>query len=557
MLAALSAGPRPFAGWEAERVAEAIDGAVKLLATAQAARCRGTAMPGPEGTEACVAGRTAALAAAIPALGAAPPDDPWPLVRAIERCDQAADPAIAELRGKLRGATAAQASEIAAAARKLGDDALVADASEVAGVAALAAGDVALAGDQFRAMNAAGLQLGSAAVQGRTLLHLIELQRTTGAYEVASEHRGALDALLGRYQNAPRDVLAASRVEGDAFTDLGDVAAAFQAWDRARVAADALGDHDAALAVAIGRARSLYALRLDLDGARRDATAALAAAAAASPAARASALGALADLAIAAGDGRAAHDALDGAGRLDPTQASLGPGRLRALRTRALLGDPDGAIAELVPDPAADPLTAARTGIARGRILLDADHASEAGDVLDRVVSDLRGYGKPRTSLPIAERFELELAACEAHLAATGDGKAFRLASLVEPLHRRSPLRARALEFEARATPAEQARTRARLLHRALEILIDAGAAPVRIAELRWQIAQLCADGTDCRGQATAARDAFQAAGRTAQVTEIDRWLADPSGPASGLPRDAGVPDAAPPSQRDLRGPQP
>ena len=80
-------------------------------------------------------------------------------------------------------------------------------------------------------------------------------------------------------------------------------------------------------------------------------------------------------------------------------------------------------------------------------------------------------------------------------------------------------------------------------LRKALDILVDIAAAPVRIAELRWQIARLCADGSDCRRLATAAREAFQAAGRTAEVAEIDRWLADPA--------------AATPTRRDPAGPQP
>jgi hypothetical protein len=101
----------------------------------------------------------------------------------------------------------------------------------------------------------------------------------------------------------------------------------------------------------------------------------------------------------------------------------------------------------------------------------------------------------------------------------------------------------RVAELEAHGAPADQPRRRAELLQQALEILLDTAAAPVKIAELRWQIARLCADGSDCRRLATAAREAFQAAGRTAEVAEIDRWLADPA--------------AAGPTRRDPAGPQP
>ena len=607
MIAALSAGPRPFAGWDAARVAEAIDGAVEALAAADTARCRGAPVAGPEGTADCLTRRTAALEAAIAAPGSPLPDDAWSLVRPIERCDPAGSPATDELRGKLRGASAAQAHEIAEAAHKAGDERLAADASEQEGVAALADGNAARAAEAFRAMNAAGLQIGSVAVQGRGLLHLIELRRVTGEYDLAVEHGAALDPLLARSGHAARDALAVARTEAAAYGDLGDVKAAFEAWDRARDAANALGDRDAQLAVAIGRAWAMYALRFDLDGARAKVREALEAGAPASPGARAAALGVVADMAIAAGDGPGAAQALALSQGLDPAQpdpASLREpvpardpanpgeapqarepvnrgeprardpmsrpdpapdsglfGQLRAQRVHALQGDHDGALAALAalaaqhgsgadsrPDPGRDPTSeafaAARIAIARGQLLLAGDHASEARDVLDRAVSALRSTP---IALPVAERIELQLAACEAHLAAagglTGDCRGSRLAALIEKLHPQAPARVRVAELEAHGAPADQPRRRAEHLQRALEILLDTGAAPVKIAELRWQIARLCADGSDCRRLATAAREAFQAAGRTAEVAEIDRWLADPA--------------VTTPARRDPAGPQP
>ncbi|HEX3764695.1 MAG TPA: serine/threonine-protein kinase [Kofleriaceae bacterium] len=539
VIAALSAGPRPFAGWDAARVAEAIDGAVDGLAAAETARCRGTPIAGREGEADCIARRTAALEAAVAAPGTPPPDDAWSLVHPIERCEPAAS-STAELRGKLRTATAAQAREIADAAHRQGDERLAADASEVVGTIALAEGNTAAAAEAFRAMNAAGQQGASVVVQGRVLLHLIELRGATGEHELAADQRSALDALIGRYRDTPRDVLPAALVEGDAFRDLGDVAAAFSAWDRARGAANALGDADGRLAAAIGQARSMYALRFDLVGARTAARAAVDAGAAASPPARSAALGVLADLAIAAGDAPGAAEALDQASRLDPAQAAAVAGRVRAQRVRALQGDLDGALAGLAPGAGDDALAAARLGLARGRILLAANRTAEARAELDRALADLRG--KP-VALPIVERFELQLAASEAHLATTGDGQVARLAPLVAKLHARAPARARVAEIEAHGTPADQPRRRAELLQQALEILLEADAAPVRIAELRWQVARLCADGSDCRRLAAAAREAFLTAGRTAEVDEIDRWLADPTTTA--------------PARRDPTGPQP
>jgi hypothetical protein len=583
VVGALSAGPRPFAGWDAPRIAEAIDAAVEALAAAETARCRGAPVAGRDGSadaEAdCIARRKDALEAVITA-SSPPPDDPWSLVHRIERCESAGSPATAELRGKLRGATVAQAHEVAEAARKLGDERLAADASEVEGLAAIATGDGKRAAEALRAMNAAGRQSGSVGVQGRVLLHLIELRRASGEYDLAVEHRAALDALLASHGDAPRDVLPAARVEAEAFGDLGDVAAAFAAWDRAQKAANALADPDAQLEAAIGGARSLDVLRFDLEGARRAAGAAVAAGASASPAARAAALGAVADLAIAAGDGPGAAQALDQARQADPTQATGMTGWLRAQRIRALQGEVDGALAALASGPGPDigarsasgasgasgdagspgvgpgpglgndALPAARIAIARGHILLEADHASEARSVLDRAAADLRDRSG---GLPVAERFELQLAVCDARVAVTGNGatgnamtgdcQPGRLAALIEKLHPDAPARVRLAELEARGAPADQPKRRADALQRALDILLHIEAAPLRVAELRWQIARLCADGSDCRRIATAAREAFQAAGRTAEVADIDRWLADPAATA--------------PPRRDPAGPPP
>ena len=44
-------------------------------------------------------------------------------------------------------------------------------------------------------------------MQGRVLLHLIELRRATGEYDLAVEHGAALDALLARSGNAPQSRL--------------------------------------------------------------------------------------------------------------------------------------------------------------------------------------------------------------------------------------------------------------------------------------------------------------------------------------------------------------
>jgi hypothetical protein len=120
----------------------------------------------------------------------------------------------------------------------------------------------------------------------------------------------------------------------------------------------------------------------------------------------------------------------------------------------------------------------------------------------------------------------------------------------VASLHPRAPARARLAKLEAAIAPPESRRTRATELLRAIDILADAAADPVEIAELRWQVAQLGVAGTDERGLATAARAALLAAGRTAEVAEIDRWLAETAPPA-------GAGSATSPPRREGVGPQP
>ena len=619
LVAALSAAPQPFAGWEAARVAATVDGSVTALAAAETARCRGEPVAGPADSAECVGQRSRALGAALAQLasasegsGAAPPADAWSLLRAIERCDPPSGPSVEALRAELGRATPVRARQIAEAARAAADDrltadpalaarfaAIAADALEAAGLAALATGDAAAADDDFQGMATAGDRVGDDAVRGRALLHLLASARWRGDHDDGKRDREELDAMLVRHGEAPRDAVVAAIATGDAFTDLGDVAAVFAAWDRARTAAATLGDRDAALAAALGRAWSMHALRFDLPGARAAATAALAEGIAATPIARARGLGIAADLAIAARDGAAARAALDEAARLDPSSSALPAARLRAQRTRALLGDVDGALAELAAEPAADPVTAARFGLARGEILLAADHANEAASVLDKLSLESRpgatgrdagsrsspagsspadlapggavpgggaageaaaggaaaggaapgGAAAGGAALPNAERIELVLAVCEAQIALTGDCKAVRqVRRLVASLHPRAPARARLAKLEAALAPPESRRTRATELLRAIDILADAAADPVETAELRWQVAQLGVPGTDERGLATAARAALLAAGHSAEVSEIDRWLAEtaatpPSGAgsATSLPRREGV----------------
>lgn len=411
-------------------------------------------------------------------------------------------------------------------------------------------------------MKQAGERAGNDAPRGRALLHLINAARWSGKYADARRDLDELSAMLDRHRHLPREELVVALVAGDAFTELGDVATAFAAWDRAGAAATTLGDRDAGLIAAIGHAWSTYALRLDPASARGEATAALAAGTAASPSARADALGVAADLAIAAGDGAAASTAIAEAHRLVPVREQLLVDRLRTQRARALIGEVDDVLVGLVPAASDDALTAARIQITRGKILLAADHANEARDVLEKVSSDLRGYTRKLAAMAVPERTDLELAACDAQLAATESCKtSYRVGLLITALHPRAPVRARLAVIEASGELARQSPSaRSRTLSAALDILVDAHAEKLHIADLRWQIAQLGAFRVeqDHVQLARAAREVFSAAGRADDVAAIDRWLADH--PADSSPPhvdDAAAPPDAAPARRDPWGPQP
>src|SRR5262249_25972638 len=160
-------------------------------------------------------------------------------------------------------------------------------------------------------------------------------------------------------------------------------------------------------------------------------------------------------------------------------RAQLAVDRLRLERARALLGDVDNVLTELAPGPADDPITAARIDIARGKILLAADHAAEARDLLERVERDARGRGGKPMPLAAPERTDLELTVCEAQLATADRCKAsYHLDALVKPLHPRAPVRARLAIAQAGSDAVRQLTSlRSQYLLSAIDILLDAGAA--------------------------------------------------------------------------------
>jgi hypothetical protein len=162
--------------------------------------------------------------------------------------------------------------------------------------------------------------------------------------------------------------------------------------------------------------------------------------------------------------------------------------------------------------------------------------------------------------MAVPERIELELALCEAQVATSDRCKAsYQLDTLLKPLHPRAPAHARLAIAQANSDALRSLTSlRSQYLLTALDILLEAGAAPLQIAALRWQVAKLGASGADRRRLATAAREVFAASGKTAEVAEIDAWLGDASDGATGaaLPADA-APARDPSRPRDPWGPQP
>ena len=535
-LAKLAAGDHPFASWAAKHTGGAVDAAVSRLGADEVARCQGKAID-----TACLARRTAALERVL--AGA---DD----VHALESCAEP-DPAIARelaaLQRELPAASAERAHAIADRAKALGDDHTLALAFDRAGRAALAAGDIAGAEHDFAELSTTGNRAGDDVARGLAHLGLLEIAGRRSSLAAATTHADALHALLAQYGATPRDEVAITRVEAAVFGDLGDAKRALRAWDAARVAAQKLGG-DTALTVQIGRARARHALQGDLAGARSDAAAALAASPTASPVARAAAHVVIAELALAAGDARAAMAANAEVKRLDPTRTAVAD-LIRDARGRAANGDLDVALASLPaprppdqeePDPnrASD---AIRVAVGRATILHAAGRTADAREALATalrpVVSAMFERDTGVLAMTAGERAEALVLRCEIEVVVDETGVAcYDAQQALDKLHPKAPLRVRYLLAKVRD---RRERPNAYVEHdvlAAIEILTLVGAPPPAIAELHWDLARdPNVSPREARKHADSARKLYAGAGRTAEVAAIDRWLA-PSG-------DAGVPD--------------
>jgi hypothetical protein len=542
-VAKLAERDRPFASWAAKRTATAVDAAVARIGTDEVAQCQGRAVDTP-----CLTRRTAALDRVLAG------DD---AVHALERCDEP-DPAIARelaaLERELAEASAERARVIAARAKALADDRVLARALDRAGRASLGAGDIAGAERDFAELATAGNRAGDDVARGLAHLGLLEIASRRSSVAAATAHADALHALLGQYGATARDEVAIARVEATVFGDLGDARRALRAWDAARVAALQLGGDDALL-VQIGRARARYTLQLDLAGARGEATAALATATA-SPAARAAAQVVLAELALAAGDARAAIAANADAKRIDPTRATVADLILDA-RGRAASGDLEVALASLPaarppdqqePDPnrASD---AIRVAVGRATILHAAGRSADAREVLATALKPVISAVLERDSGAIAmtagERAEALVLKCEIEILVDEFGLGcYEAQQALDKLHPKAPLRVRYLLAKVRDRREKPHAYVDRDLLDAIDILTVAGATPGSIAELHWDLAR---DPNvlpkDARAHAAAARLLYAGIGRTAEVAAIDRWLAGVDAGDAGVATDAASDD--------------
>jgi hypothetical protein len=240
----------------------------------------------------------------------------------------------------------------------------------------------------------------------------------------------------------------------------------------------------------------------------------------------AEAYGALGDLALAAGDGAAARSAY---AKVPSAELSL---RLRVLRARALAGDVDGALAELDAFTG-DATERIHVGLAKTRVLRHAGRIDEAHAIIKVLARDVHSKYLFHTTqhafdLSMLDRLEVILELC------TVDTELRNPVScdsdLAKSLHETAPIRLRLLEQRLRDIRAHE---REYLLIAELERyakLLDAIRAPPELAAgHRWELARHPATLARRRREfALAARTGFVAAGKTAELAEIDELLGTP-----------------------------
>ena len=493
---------RVFASWHAAHVLEAIDKAVAEIGANEVARCEGSAttIDAP-----CSKRRRRAL----DDIAALPDGNPWPFVHTIASCEETPDS---------------------------GADLVRADELDRTAYAALGRGDLADAARDFEEAATIGERTNDDALRGRAVLGLLALSRVRGDLDKTRDQVRQLEGLLAKHGRAPADVYRVAIASADAFIELGDVAAAFAAIERATTTAKTADEELRARAT---HAWAMHVLRWEPAIAKRELAEALDDSAGASPVARAAAQTIAARLAFDRKDGVAAKELLQG---LPATDAVA---QLYAARARALAGEVDGALQDIAAITG-DDTTALRVQIARAHILADAGSNKEAIAALQPVLL------RDRRGLSAAEEADAALLECDAKLAIQDSEYYCGKPQLLTTGHQKSPLQARYL-LQRSQHLRQQSKSNASWLDDAIEILAEANARPILVAELRLESAR---DNTTSRKtrkvHALAARPIFAAAGRLDEARACEAIIAavDAEYPPIDVPADAGV--AAPP--RDASG---
>jgi eukaryotic-like serine/threonine-protein kinase len=542
--ARLAERPRVFAAWHAMHVLDAVDRAANDIGTREVAQCEKAP---PAADKACLAKRRAALAQVDNLLA----DNPWLHVRTIASCDPvetSAEPAA--MRAELFGADAARAREIAGHASGLGDDLLHADALDLAANLEVAAGHFEEAATDFIAAAAVGERNGDDALRGRALLGLFELARMRGDLNTARDQARQLEGMLDRHGNAAGDLFLVTSTAATAWVELGDVQAAFAAIERATAVART---PDEKLRIRLTRARALAILRQDPDAAAQAISEAIAEGASASPVARAAAWSYAADLALDRRDSRGANQAIEAIAKSGKTLDLLD--KLRAARAHARAVGADGVREELNRLDSPDRTTAFRVELTRALVAIDAgDSIFAAGDlkVLVRNMRDTKSvYGEDeRIGLSAWERADVWFRRCDAQLANNElESNDCMKPTPLDKAHREHPVYVRLHLAQARIYAATNPGLESVPLGNAVALLAKAGANRILLAETRLRLVRE-RGGADRESHARAAREVFADVGRTDEVAELDKIIAEIEGRSSTPPV-----DAAPPVRRSVHRP--
>jgi hypothetical protein len=243
----------------------------------------------------------------------------------------------------------------------------------------------------------------------------------------------------------------------------------------------------------------------------------------ASDATRAEALALAADLAI---DSRSVANAREAVDELAKIRKFVLGDQLRDARVRALEAHTDEALADLARISTADPTTHARIEITRAQINAAAGNAEGVTAELKPMFQRTRVPSSPtidyeRTGLSAYEKVEAQNLWCSVVY------RECLKPIWLDNMHSRSPQLARFNVLLFKAEVAEHQTLSISPLHNAIEALVANQANALYIAELRLELVRHDKLFFDPKKHAAAAREVFVAAGRTAEVEELDRLVVE------------------------------